>query len=371
MTDDRRDDGGGRRLTIRKGVRIALLALVALTVVWWAVVRITASDRALQVRGAPASAAVSSAEATDMAGTPEVPDAPAVAALDTIRVLAWNIAHARGDLMQGTLQNFRGGDGATRTARMIRIARVILEADADVVALNEVDFDAAWSDGLNQAEALARGTGYDAWVEQRNFDYSLLLADFAFGNALLSRLPIEEVRPVPIPPHRRIEAALIGAKTAAVVRIETAAGPVAVVPIHLEFRDAATRLAAVPPLAGLRDDAPPLILAGDFNSSPPGWPGADPTTAVGELMRLGWQSPRAAMEPASGELTFPSPDPARAIDWVLAEPPLRILESRVVRGDPELSDHLPVLAVIEVRRDGTGPGHGTRTEPSRRAEPFR
>ena len=358
MTNDRQDEDGGLRVTIRKGVRIAILALVALTVVWWAAVRITASDRALEVRGAggPAPTDVSSAEATELSGTPATPatpDAPDAATTDTIRVLAWNIAHARGDLMQGTLQNFRGGDGATRTARMIRIARVLLEADADVVALNEVDFDAAWSDGLNQAEALARGTGYDAWVEQRNFDYSLLLAGFAFGNALLSRLPIETARPVPIPPHRRLEAVVIGAKTAAVVRIETAAGPVAVVPIHLEFRDAATRLAAVPRLAALRDDAPPLILAGDFNSSPPGWPGADATTAVGELMRLGFQSPRAAMEPASGELTFPSPDPVRAIDWVLAEPPLRILESRVVRGDPELSDHLPVLAVIEVRRDGT------------------
>ena len=359
MTNDRQDGDGGRWATVRKGARIAILALVALTVVWWAVVRITASDRALAVHragGAPAAAAVSSAEATP-------------GATDTIRVLAWNIAHGRGDLMQGTLQNFRGGDDETRTARLIRIARVILEADADLVALNEVDFDAVWSDGLDQAETLARGAGYDAWVEQRNFDYSLLWADFAFGNALLSRLPIDGARPVSLPPYRRIEAMLIGAKTAAVVRVRTAAGSVAVVPSPREFRDAATRRAAVPPLAALRDDAPPLILAGDFNTSPPGWPGADTATAVGALIRLGWRSRRAAMEPATGELTFPSPDPARAIDWVLAEPPLRVLESRVLRGDPELSDHLPVLAVIEVRGDGTGPAAatpaGSDTAPSR------
>lgn len=72
-------------------------------------------------------------------------------------------------------------------------------------------------------------------------------------------------------------------------------------------------------------------------------------TAVGRLLEAGWHSLRATGDPEEATLTFPSPDPATAIDWVLAEPPLRILEARVLRGDPELSDHFPVLAVVEVR----------------------
>ncbi|MFO7892194.1 MAG: endonuclease/exonuclease/phosphatase family protein [Longimicrobiales bacterium] len=330
MTGTAEREGWG---AARRGVGAVLLAVATLTVAWAGVVRVTADGRALAVHPPPAEGA---------AGPP--------ATADTLRVLAWNIAHGRGDLVQGTLQNFRAGDAETRAARLAGIAGVIRGADADVVVLNEVDFRAAWSHGLNQAGALARATGYAARVEQRNFDYTLLFADFAFGNAVLTRLPVDGVRPVALPPRSRIEAALIGAKTAAVVALRTAAGPVAVVPIHFEFRDEDTRLAAVEPILELADHAPPLILAGDFNTAPHGWPRTDRPTAVDALLEAGWHSPRAARDPGRAALTFPSPDPAAAIDWVLAGPPLRVLDARVLTDRPTLSDHLPVLAVIEVRR---------------------
>jgi endonuclease/exonuclease/phosphatase family metal-dependent hydrolase len=266
---------------------------------------------------------------------------------DTIRVLAWNIAHGRGDLMQGNLQNFRGGDPVERNARLARMAAVILAADADVVVLNEADFDAAWSGGLNQARLLARATGYHAWVEQRNYDYSVLFADFAFGNAVLTRLPVRDARPVAIPPHSRLEAALLGAKRASRVRLETRTGPVDLVPIHLEFRSEATRLAAVPALRALAGDETPVILAGDFNTAPPGWPRGGERTALGELLEAGFDSPRATAPEV--RFTYPSRDPSAPIDWVLVEPPLRVLEARVLTGAAPLSDHLPVLSVVEVR----------------------
>ncbi|MDX1675261.1 MAG: endonuclease/exonuclease/phosphatase family protein [Longimicrobiales bacterium] len=347
-TDDRR---GGRRAVVA-----VLLLLATLTVTWWAVVRVTASSRVVGVHRAAASAPVAGAASGSPAAADARPGADAApdtagGPRDTVRVLAWNIAHVRGDLMQGSVQNFRAGDPEVRASRLARIAAVIRGADPDIVVLNEVDFDAAWSDGLNQARTLARALGATTRVEQRNFDYSLLFADFAFGNAVLSRLPVGEVRPVSLPPMRRIEAALIGAKRAAAVEVRTAAGAIAVVPIHLEFRSERTRLAAVEALEAVRDDAPPTLLAGDFNTSPPGWPGVGPTTAVGQLLAAGWSSPRAAGDPDDAVLTFPSPDPRVAIDWVLAEPPLRILESRVIREAPELSDHLPVLAVVEVRAE--------------------
>lgn len=347
-------------------VGIALLVLLVVAVAWWVGVRVTAEARRLavfrmaDVRPAPTTTATGRAEpqgatASLGAADPVVDPAraadprPDTARADTIRVLAWNIAHNRGDLRQGPLQNFLGGSDEVRVARLARIAAVIREADADVVVLNEADFDAAWSGGLNHAETLARALGYPIRVEQRNFDYGTLSFDFAFGNALLTRLPVDTARLVGIPPHSRVEAALIGAKTAAVVVLETGAGPVGVVPIHLEFRTEATRLTAVAPLRALRDDAPPLVLAGDFNTGPPGWPGADSVTAVGRLMEAGWSSPRVASAFGVAGPTFPSPEPRRSIDWVLAEPPLRVLDSRVLTGVAELSDHLPVLAVVEVR----------------------
>lgn len=316
-------------------VGIGLLALLVVAVAWWVVVRVTADARRLAVHRIPDAAPVTAA-------------APDPARTDTLRILTWNIAHNRGDLRQGPLQNFRAGSDEERIARLARIAAVIREADADVVVLNEVDFDAVWSGGLNHAETLARAVGYPTRVEQRNFDFGTLSLDFAFGNALLTRLPVDTVRHVGIPPHSRLEATLIGAKTAVLVVLGTDAGPVGVVPIHLEFRTEVTRLTAVAPLRALQDDAPPLVLAGDFNTGPPGWPGADSVTAVGRLMEAGWSSTRVAGRVGAGGPTFPSPDPRRAIDWVLAEPPLRVLDSRVLAGVAELSDHLPVLAVVEV-----------------------
>ena len=350
--DERRHEGpaGGRRA----GAWLAL-GLLTLLLGWGCVVRSTAGDRRVAVyrdtAGVPALDAVAAMEPA--AASPGEETGPATAAdsgaADTVRVLAWNIAHNRGDLMQGNLQNFRGGGPEARNARLAGIAEVILEADADIVVLNEVDFDAAWSGGLNQAQVLAWAAGYPTRVEQRNYDYSVLFSDFAFGNAVLTRLPVRSVRHVPIPPHSELEAAVIGAKTASAVELDTRAGPIAVVPIHLEFRSRETRLAAVDPLTALQDDAPPLILAGDFNASPPGWPGAAAPTAVGRLMDAGWSSPRAAGASGEAEWTFPSPKPRRAIDWILAEPPLRVLHARVLHGAAPLSDHLPVLAVVEVK----------------------
>ncbi len=360
----------------------ALAALVlGLNVLWGCAVRATADARMVTVHQVPAQlreppgiaavpprsgqppdrippatadSASASADSASPAADSASPagDAPVA---DTIRVLAWNIAHGRGDLMQGQLQNFRGGDPVERNARLARMAEVIRQADADVVVLNEADFDAAWSGGLNQARLLALAAGYDTWVEQRNYDYSVLSADFTFGNAVLSRLRVLEARPVPIPPHSRLEATLLGAKRASRVRLETRAGPVDLVPIHLEFRSEATRLAAVPALRALAGDAP-LILAGDFNTAPPGWPRGGERTAVGELLEAGLRSPRATGGPEQVRFTYPSRDPAVPIDWILVEPPLRVLEVRVLTGAAALSDHLPVLATVEVRQTG-GPGH--------------
>lgn len=293
--------------------------------------RTTAGDRRLSVHR------------RDAAGVP----APDSAAAPELRVLAWNVAHGRGDAAPGLLRNFRGGSEEERVARLVRIAAVLRRANADVVVLNEVDFDASWSGGLNQAEVLARAAGYRTRVEQRNYDVRLPFATFSFGNALLARAPVRDARWVDLPPHSGLEALVAGAKSASVVRLDTRIGPVSMVPIHLEVRSAETRRAALPVLARLpADESAPIVLAGDFNASPPGWPGAGDSTVVDELLNRGWQSPRARTDPAPDELTYPMSDPRRAIDWILVEPTLRVVEARVLDVDPELSDHAPVLAVL-------------------------
>jgi endonuclease/exonuclease/phosphatase family metal-dependent hydrolase len=299
---------------------------------WWALGRITAPSRRLTVHSAPA--------AEVGAGTPA----------GVIRVLAWNIAHGRGDVHQGLTDNWRGGTREERLSRLFAIAEVIREADADLVILNEVDFASSWSHEVNQAEVLARVTGYPTWIEQRNYEIHLPFWQAVFGNALLSRMPVEEAEWLAIPPHSSLEALGLGAKSAAVVRLDAGEEDLALVPVHMEYRSRSTRLEALPALRRLKvAEGDPVVLAGDFNSAPRGWPGVGAGTLLDSLMAMGWTSPRASGSPREAELTFPTVNPTESRDWILVEAPLRVSTVRVLHSAAGLSDHAPVLAVVELQ----------------------
>lgn len=307
------------------------MLVVLATLLWWGWGRVSAAGRRL-VTVQPAEAVAS-----------EPPSA------GTIRVVAWNIAHGRGDTEQGIRQNWMGGSRAERVERLERIAEVLRAVDADVVALNEVDFDASWSHGVNQAAFLAERAGYPWRVEQRNFDFRAPFGRWAFGNALLSRYPVVHAEWMDLPPHARWERLVLGSKDAVVVRLRVGRDTLAVVPVHLEFRAEDTRLRAVSALEAAREREPtPMVLAGDFNTAPSDWPEVGPSTALGELLRRGWRSARAERPPSPSELTFPTYDPREARDWILVEPPLEVARARVVEGAASLSDHAPVVAVIRV-----------------------
>lgn len=304
-------------------------AVIMVTLLWWGLGRLSAAERRI-VRASTASAAAA-----------EPPSG------DTIRILAWNIAHGRGDVEQGLLQNWSGGSRSDRLQRLERIADVLRTVDADVVVLNEVDFDADWSHGLNQAAFLARSAGYPYRVEQRNFDFRLPFVDWAFGNAVLSRFPVADAEWLDLPEHAGWEAFLLGSKDAAVVRLRVGGAALTVVPVHLEFRPGTTRLRAVSVLERLREEeSAPVVLAGDFNTAPPTWPRVDSVTAVGELLERGWTSARAERSPVRSELTFPTYRPLESRDWILVEPPLEVVSAEVIEGVGTLSDHAPVVALI-------------------------
>lgn len=313
-----------------KPIVYTMAGLVLASILWWATGRLSAADRRLAI------------EQTGTVAVPASDDG-------TVRILAWNIAHGRGDREQGILQNWLGGSAAERLHRLEEIAAVLRRVDADIVVLNEVDFDAGWSHGVDQAAFLARAAGYPNRVEQRNFDFRVPFESWAFGNALLTRFPISHVRWIDLPDHSPWEDVVLGSKEAAVVRLAIGADSLAAVPVHLEFRAGDTRSRAVPVLERVRGEEPaPLVLAGDFNTAPPGWPEAAQTTALGGLLSLGWRSARAGRSPRPEELTFPTYRPLESRDWILVEPPIEVMDARVVAGAERLSDHAPVVA--EIRR---------------------
>ena len=102
-----------------------------------------------------------------------------------LRVVSFNLAHGRGP----TDDNWEE-PGMDKWDRIQKIAKLLKTLDADVVVLNEVDFNSSWSGGQDQAAAIATEAEYPYLVEQRNLDFRVLHRRWNFGNAILSKSPI-------------------------------------------------------------------------------------------------------------------------------------------------------------------------------------
>ena len=320
-------------------IALAFVAPIVFTLSW------TLMNRAL----APARAVTSVANATNLAHPVS----------DRFRVAAWNIAHARGP--DGT-NNWAG----PRDQRLNDIADLIATWDADVVVLNEVDFDCTWSGRQNQAAWIAKRAGYPYYATQRNYDVSLPFFRLRFGNAVLSRWPIARAQRVTLPHVAKWEALLIGRKDALHVTVERDDKPVDVLAVHLDVRGRQVRQNSVPHLSRFAsEDQPPLIVAGDFNCKlievDGTAPGPEVTESAGTRLRdeadLGWV-PDAAQAQLGG--SFPAPQPNRLIDYILADTRLPMTRLQVI--DSTLSDHRPLVADLEWPR---APRHSGNVGASR------
>jgi endonuclease/exonuclease/phosphatase family metal-dependent hydrolase len=238
-----------------------------------------------------------------------------------VRVLSYNIHHAEG--MDGKID-------------LPRIAAIIMSVDPDVVALQEVDIRTHRSGGVDQLLELAKLTGMQP-VYGRTIPHQGGL----YGNAVLSRLPVNGFANHPLPgkePRGVIQAIfdpLPAASGAAFDFLGT----------HLDLNEP-DRLAAVARInetVSERPDGRPMILAGDMNAVP----GSKPIEA---LLR-DWTLAQGAQP----MLTSPSSNPRRQIDYIFVRPASRwrVVETRVL-DEPVASDHRPVFAVLELLPDTGG-----------------
>ena len=237
---------------------------------------------------------------------------------DVVRILSYNVKHGLGMDDQVDLE---------------RIASVIRLLEPDIVTLQEIDSVVARTGFEDQAAVLGELTGMRA-VFGGFMDYQ----GGRYGMALLSRYPIVEWANHRLPDGAEPRSAL--AARIELLRPGYGQAPrLVVVGVHLyatpEERYAqASRLIEV-----LSDERSPVVLAGDFNSTPDS-----------DVIRLleaegGWERPRKFGE----RLTFPSDVPDREIDFIMFRPADRFVvrEHRVV-AETEASDHRPVLLELEL-----------------------
>ena len=225
-----------------------------------------------------------------------------------------------------------------------------------MVVLNEVDFDAPWSHGIDQAQVIARAAGYPYVVEVPNLDVRVGPVLYRFGNALLSRYPLVDASVVDLPAFSLLETFLAGKKRGLAVTVETPDGPVRLVGVHLSHRSEAVRVASARHLIALARGCPlPVIIAGDMNSTPSTFPRAQlddaDRNAMDVLRATGRWRRRPLATPRANELTFHSARPTRVIDWILVPRPWTVEAYEVL--DTDLSDHLPVVANVGMERPST------------------
>ena len=215
-----------------------------------------------------------------------------------------------------------------------RLAGVINAQRPDLVAVQEVDVKTRRSDGVDQAAELARLTGMHYFFG-KFMDYN----GGEYGQMVLSKYPIVRGRNLPLPAGPEPRTAVV-----VEVDIELAgdAGAQRLVFVGNHFyaseeeRSAqASRLVEL--LAEEIEAGVPIVLAGDFNSTP----GSKPMAILGKH----WVDPTLEQH----RHTWPSVEPRVEIDHILYAPAGRFnfVKSKVV-VEKVASDHRPVLTVLEL-----------------------
>lgn len=208
-----------------------------------------------------------------------------------------------------------------------RTANVLKALDADVICLQEVDVNRARTLYSNQAKKLAGLLGmaycFGAAIEYRGGG--------AYGNAILSRHQIYKNANHRLPGQ--------GSKRAIQeVHVEVEGNIIAIFNTHMEL-DMEQRLHQIEsfiiPLVGKCKG--PAVLCGDFNEKPD-WPGVS-------VLSSQFQD---SFKANSGGLscTFPAGDPKARIDYIFLNAKCRVIDYSIVKATA--SDHLPVLATIEI-----------------------
>lgn len=213
-----------------------------------------------------------------------------------------------------------------------RIASVIAETGADIVALQEVDVLRRRTGGVDQAHAIA-----SLLKMQAHFHPALSVAEEQYGDAIITALPTGAVKAGPLPSIGEQRGALS-------VEILVGDRKLLVINTHLGLRGRErirqmTTLLNAGWLRGAANEPLPCILCGDFN--------AIPSSATYRLAARSLKDAQLAGK-AAAKATFPSLYPLMRLDHIFVTDDLvvkkaTVLQNRLTRI---ASDHLPLFAEI-------------------------
>lgn len=237
----------------------------------------------------------------------------------TLRVLCYNIHY---------------GQGTDGVYDIPRLAKVINETKPDLVALQEVDVGVGRSARIHEARELGSLTEMAVrFGPTQHYDGGL------YGNAVLTRLPIEDVHIQPLPYSNSNAQRTTYPRGAISVTVRLENGKrLQFISTHFQHNVEEDRVAEAKAIVKHFSGADqlPSILAGDMNARPESEP-------IAILTEHWLHTSDSGFEP-----TAPSGKPSSRIDYIFYQQStgLKLKESRVI-DEPVASDHRPVLAVFE------------------------
>lgn len=235
----------------------------------------------------------------------------------TLRVMCYNIHH---------------GEGLDKKVDLERIAKLILEQKADIVALQEVDRGVARTAQRDLPDELSKLTGMAV-----SFERNIIYQGGDYGNAILSRFPIKSAKNT----HYKM---LRAGEQRGVLQlvIDVRGRDVLFLNTHIDYRpDDAERFLNMDEVKAIIETAGkmPVILCGDFNSTPESRTIAKVKTFLSDTWEL--------VGKGDG-FTIPVLKPNKRIDYIwISRPALEPLSMEVLRS--EASDHLPVIAELRLK----------------------
>lgn len=234
-------------------------------------------------------------------------------------------------LLTYNVHSCRGTDGKVDP---IRIAEVIAQCGADIIALQELDVGRMRTGGVDQAHIIAAHLSM-----MSHFHPAYHLEDEKYGDAVLTALPSRLIKAGPLPS--------VGEPRGAIwVSVDLGGVELQIINTHfgVRRRDRVNQAAAIlgPGWLGGADcrDAR-CVLIGDFN--------AVPSSAVYRALTRRMRDVQAR-EGARPRPTFPSRIPLLRLDHIFTGDGVVPVEAEV-RSDMlarTASDHLPLLATVSV-----------------------
>lgn len=211
------------------------------------------------------------------------------------------------------------------------IAKVIIEADPDFVALQEVDYKTKRAKGYDLVTELGWRTKLSPL-----FARAMPYDGGEYGEGVLSRYSFLQSRNVPLPysPGNEPRAAL------EITTILPSGDTIAFIGTHLDhLKEDTDRIQQAKAINNtFSNNRYPTILAGDLN----GEPGSVPISILEQM----WTPSYDKKNPA---FTFPSNNPIKKIDYVMYYPKnkWRVIKKEVI-ADSIASDHCAYLVTLEL-----------------------